>query len=169
VSDDPSEPLALIVAWAGPRRVIGRAGSLPWRLPEDLRRFRDLTMGHALLMGRRTFESIGRALPGRRNLVLTRRPGWKAPGVEVHRDFEEALEAARSTDPCPFVIGGERLYALALPLVTRMEVTEIAAEVEGDTFFPAFEEAAFEVVAERPAHTVGVRFVTYARVGVPPG
>lgn len=160
-----ARPLALIVAWAGPRRVIGRDGGLPWHLPEDLRRFRRLTWGHALLMGRATFEAIGRPLAGRRNLVLSSRPGYAPAGVEVVADLDAALAAAYATDPEPFVIGGARLYAATLPRATRLEVTAIDEPWEGDTCFPPFAEAEFEVVAREPAATPGVTFLSLVRRG----
>ena len=134
------ECLALIVAWAR-GGVIGKDGELPWHEPEDLAYFKRVTMGHAILMGRKTFESIGRPLPGRRNIVLSRDPSFRAPGCEVHTDLEAALASARETDACPFVIGGAGIYQLALPRATTLHVTEIDAEVEGDTHFPDFDEA----------------------------
>lgn len=132
--------LALIVAQARDG-VIGKDGRLPWDEPEDLAHFKRVTMGHAILMGRKTFESIGRALPGRRNIVLSRDPDFTAEGCEVYADFEAALAAARETDACPFVIGGAGLYELALPRASIVYLTEIDADVEGDTYFPALEDA----------------------------
>jgi len=119
-------------------RVIGRSGGLPWHLPEDLKRFKLLTMGHALLMGRRTHESIGRALPGRRNLVLTRDPAWRAPGCETVASPEAALAL---TDPSQtlFVIGGAEVYRACWPIVARLELTEVHAEVPGDTRLEGFD------------------------------
>ena len=114
--------------------LIGRDGALPWRLPADLRRFRHLTLGHAIIMGRRTFESIGRPLDERRNLVLSRRTK-RIEGVEVFDSLEAAL-AAVADDPEPFVIGGAALYAAALRRATRIHRTLVHAEPEGDAFFP---------------------------------
>jgi dihydrofolate reductase len=117
--------------------VIGRAGGLPWRLPSDLRRFRELTTGHAVVMGRRTFESLPaayRPLPGRRNIVLSSSPRYHAHGAETFASLEDALAA------CPtgcFVIGGGVTYEQALPLAGRVYATQIDAEVDGDAFFPA--------------------------------
>jgi dihydrofolate reductase len=161
------EPLALVVAWArdaAGARVIGRGGSLPWHEPEDLRHFRHLTMGHALLMGRRTHESIGRPLPGRRNLVLTRDRAYQAPGCEVVGSLEEGLAAARTSDPCPFVIGGASLYAAALPRATLLFVTEVAARVAGDTFFPPWDEDAWRETRRREAAAGRLVFRTLERV-----
>lgn len=112
--------------------VIGRGGGLPWRLPEDLKRFKSLTMGHALLMGRRTHESIGRALPGRRNFVLSRNPGWRSPGCETVASPEAALARLDASQRL-FVIGGAEVYRACWPLVRRVELTEVHAEVPGDT------------------------------------
>ena len=140
----------LIVAWAR-GGVIGKDGGLPWHEPEDLKHFQRMTMGHAILMGRKTYESIGRPLPGRRNLVLSRDPSFTAEGCEVHTDLEVALASARETDTCPYVIGGAGLYALALPRATTMVVTEIDAEVEGDTHFPPLDEGWVEADERRSA------------------
>ena len=111
--------------------VIGIANGLPWSLPEDLRRFRKITMGHAVVMGRRTFESIGRPLPGRTNVVLTR-GGWSADGVEVRGSVERAL----SEFPDAMVIGGADVYRQAIQLVDAIEMTLIDEEFAGDAFFP---------------------------------
>jgi len=134
------KPLAIIVAWAH-RMVIGRHGKLPWQEAEDLAHFKATTMEHTLVMGRKTFESIGRPLPGRRNLVISRNPDYVANGCEVFASLEAAVEAARETDHCPFVIGGSGVYAEALPLATRLYVTVVDRDVEGDTYFPAFDES----------------------------
>lgn len=156
-------PLALIVAWAGPDRVIGREGRLPWHVPEDLGRFRRLTWGHAILMGRATFQSIGRPLPGRRNLVLTQQRDFSAAGVEVFGSLEAALKAGYETDPQPYVIGGARLYEQTLSLATRLDVTEIAEPHPGDVCFPRFPAEEFVLLTEEAARTPGVRFLTYVR------
>jgi dihydrofolate reductase len=139
-SDAPGSALALIVAYARDR-VIGRDGALPWHYREDLQHFKRETTGHAIVMGRKTHESIGRPLPGRRNLVVTRQGGYASAGCEFHGSLASAIAAARESDDCPFVIGGAQIYALALPLATRLVITEVQRDVEGDVFFPAFEEA----------------------------
>lgn len=133
-------PLALIVCYAT-NRVIGRDGDLPWRYAEDLKHFKRMTMGHAILMGRKTYESIGRALPGRRSLVITRQEGFVAEGCEVFGSLEEAIEAARASDACPFVIGGASIYERALPFASSLYVTEVQHEVPGDVFFPSIDES----------------------------
>lgn len=135
----PRKPLALIVAWAH-RQVIGHEGKMPWHEAEDLEHFKATTMQHTLIMGRKTFESIGRPLPGRRNLVISRNPDYEANGCEVFPSLETAIEAARETDGCPFVIGGAGVYAEALPVATRLYVTVIDRDIEGDTYFPAYDE-----------------------------
>jgi dihydrofolate reductase len=146
--------------------VIGRGNGLPWHLPDDLRRFKALTMGHALLMGRRTYDSIGRALPGRRNLVLTRNPRWHAPGCEGVTSLEEARALASGVTL--FVIGGAEVFTLAWPIVARLELTEVHAEVEGDTRLAGFEREAWREIAREPRaadvrHAHPFDFVTLVR------
>jgi dihydrofolate reductase len=136
------QPLALIVARAR-GGVIGRGGTLPWHEPEDLERFKRLTLGHAVIMGRRTHASIGRPLPCRRNLVVSRQEGLAIDGCEVFGSFPAALAAAYATDACPFVIGGAALYAEALPRATRIHLTEVARDVTGDVGFPDLDESAW--------------------------
>lgn len=142
-------PLALVVAMAKRTRVIGRAGGLPWHLPEDLKHFRAVTMGHAIVMGRATHVSIGRALPGRRNIVVTRDPAVVAEGCDRAASLEEALELAYATDPEPVIIGGAKLYEAAMDRVTKLVITEVQGDYEGDAHFPAFDERAFEEVERR--------------------
>lgn len=156
------QSLGLIVAWARDR-VIGKDGTLPWREPADLRHFKRVTMGHALVMGRVCHASIGRALPGRRNIVITRNADYEAPGCEVVHSLEAALDAAYQTDACPFVIGGAQIYALALPRVTRFELTEIDLDVEGDTWFPDYDAAAFREVHRETAQDGHLVFRTLVR------
>lgn len=119
--------------------VIGRDGGLPWRLPADLRRFKALTMGKPMVMGRKTFESFPAPLPGRRHIVLTRDTGWSAPGAEVAHSVDAALALAGIDNDGGevAVIGGAEINALFLPLATRIELTEIAGDPEGDTVMPA--------------------------------
>ncbi|MEN8163181.1 MAG: dihydrofolate reductase [Acidobacteriota bacterium] len=139
---------SLIVAVAA-NGAIGRKGDLPWRLPADLKRFRRLTMGHHLIMGRRTWESVGVVLPGRTMVVVTRDPNYR-PGVEgvlVAHSLKEALRLAEGDDE-PFVAGGAALYREAFDIVDRMYLTRIAAQFEADTFFPAFNEERWVVAAK---------------------
>lgn len=131
--------------------VIGRDGGLPWRLPADLAHFRKLTMGHTLILGRKTFDSLGRALPGRRMIVLSRGPASRAGGCETAASLEEALRRAGAGEV--FVIGGASIYAQALPLASRMYLTRIDAAVEGDSFFPVFDEREWQLIETRPGLT----------------
>jgi dihydrofolate reductase len=153
--------------------VIGRDGQLPWRLPDDLRRFRKLTTGHHVIMGRATYESIGRPLPDRENLVLTRSDRYVAPGCTVLHDLDEALEHARSAgDEEAFVIGGAALYALALPRTDRIYLTRIEEDVAGDTTFPPLGGDWVEVSRERheadPRHAHAFTFTVLERAPAPP-
>lgn len=130
-------------------RVIGRDGALPWRLPADLKRFKQLTMGHALIVGRKTWESIGRPLPGRTMIVVTRQPGYQAEGARVVHSVEEALRLAREVSPEEaFVAGGADLYRETLPLADRLHLTRIEQEFPGDTRFPEFDESQWRRVDE---------------------
>jgi dihydrofolate reductase len=161
--------VSLIVAMAQ-NGVIGRDNGLPWRLSEDLKRFKSTTLGKPILMGRKTFESIGRALPGRVNLVLTRAAGWSAPGaVAVHSLAEALAQAAAAAELV--VIGGAEIYRLVLPCAWRIYLTRVHAEVPGDTYFPEFDAAQWVGVeaATHPAderNTYAATFVTLERRGV---
>lgn len=126
-------PITLIVARAR-NGVIGRSGTLPWHIPADLKRFKALTMGSVMVMGRKTFESLPGLLPGRRHVVITRDREWSAPGAEVAHSLEESLELAGSGRIS--VIGGAEIFALFLPRADRVELTEILEDSEGDTFMP---------------------------------
>ena len=139
--------------------VIGRDNALPWRLPEDLRRFKQITMGHPLVMGRRTYESIGRPLPGRKNIVITRRSDFHPEGVVVAHSLDEALALAEHEEV--FIAGGGDIYRQALPLAHRMYVTAVEGTHEGDTFFPPFNSADWEMTADEPHE--GFRFRVYER------
>jgi len=154
-------PLALIVAVAR-NGVIGKDGGLPWHVSEDLKHFKNTTTGHVIIMGRNTHDSIGRALPGRRNIVVTRTVGAVFPGCETAHSLEEAITLARTTDDCPFVIGGASLYEEALPLATELHLTTIDEDVEGDTYFPE-DLSAFEGVESRAGETPGVVFKVLRR------
>jgi dihydrofolate reductase len=145
-------PLGLVVAVAR-NGGIGLRNALPWRIPEDLKRFKAVTLGHAVVMGRATHESIGRPLPERRNVVVSR-TATVLPGCEVARSLDEALTLARTTDPMPMVIGGAQLYAEALPQVTHLFLTEVDREVDADTFFPAWDRREWREVKRERANTV---------------
>ena len=129
--------LSVVVAMAQ-NRVIGQGGTLPWHLPADLRRFRAITMGKPILMGRRTQASIGRVLPGRRNIVLSRDRNFTVAGCEHFSTLDDALTALADV-PEVMVIGGAQLYAEALPLAVRLYLTEVVARVDGDVFFPSYD------------------------------
>ena len=147
--------ISIIVAMAK-NRVIGNQGQLPWHLPTDLRRFRQLTMGHPLLMGRRTFEAIGRPLPGRRTIVLSRNPGYEAAGCDLADDLNAALLMARGADEL-FICGGAQIYRQTLPLAERIYLTELATAV--DAFFPAVPEGEFQTRhSEQVEDTISYRF-----------
>jgi len=135
-----------IVAAIARGGVIGSGNTIPWRVPEDMARFRALTMGHPVVMGRRTWDSLPdrfRPLPGRRNIVVTRNPAWAAEGVDRASSLEDAV-ALLGDEEQVFVIGGAELYALALPLADELQLTEIEADVDGDVFFPLLDAADFE-------------------------
>ena len=127
--------ISLIVA-ASENGVIGRDGNLPWRQSDDLRRFKAVTMGKPIVMGRKTWESIGRPLPGRQNIVVSRQPGLEIEGADVVASPAEAVDAATSANEI-MIIGGSEVYALFLPLADRVYLTRVHADVEGDAWFPA--------------------------------
>jgi dihydrofolate reductase len=142
---------SLVVAMAR-NRVIGRDNALPWHLPADLAHFKRVTMGHPIVMGRRTFESIGKALPGRMNIVLSRDPSYVAPGCSVVRSLDEAWKAAGDAGEVS-IIGGSSLFAEALPIADVIHLTEVEADVPGDTYFPPFDRGEWQEteVARHPA------------------
>lgn len=156
--------LTLIVAYST-NRAIGRDNALPWKLPGDLAHFKRSTLGHPIIMGRKTWESLGRPLPGRSNIVISRNPGFVAAGATVVPSLEAAIAACGDVDEA-FVIGGAQIYTHALPLAKRVLATEVHADVEGDAFFPllpAFEwkETARESQPEENGYAYD--FVTYER------
>jgi len=149
-------------------RVIGANNALPWHLSSDLKRFKALTMGHHIVMGRKTFESIGRILPGRTSVVVTRNPKFNFEGILVAHSLSEALQKCASDDEI-FVIGGQAIFQAALPLASRIHATEIAHEYEGDTFFPALDHAKWREVSADPFSEGPIRgrFVTYEQMNTP--
>ena len=162
--------LVLVVARAR-NGVIGQGGALPWHIPADLKRFKRMTVGKPVIMGRKTFESIGKPLPGRQNIVLTRDASWTAAGVTVAANLAEAVAAAgldpRARADGIMVIGGAQVYADALPSATRVELTEVDADFAGDTVLPGFDPQRWREVA-REAHPAegdvpGYAFVTLVR------
>jgi dihydrofolate reductase len=153
-----TRPLILVVAVAE-NGVIGRDNQLLWRLKTDLRRFRDLTMGKPMIMGRKTFQSIGKPLPGRETIVLTREPGFAAEGIHVAHAWEEAVAkgdelAARMGADAVAVVGGAEIYALAMPQVQTIFLTEVHVAPEGDAAFPAFDRSRFREI-RRADHPKG--------------
>jgi dihydrofolate reductase len=146
-----------VLAAVGANLVIGRNGDMPWHLPADLAHFKAITMGHTLVMGRKTYDSIGRALPGRRTIVITRQPGWHAPSVEVAHSLPEAFSLAGPADV--FVVGGGEVYREAMPFADQMLLTEIEQSPEGDAYFPRFEADQWREIA-RDAKD-GFAWVTY--------
>lgn len=160
--------ITLVVAMAE-NGVIGRGGELPWRLSTDLKRFKAETMGKPVVMGRKTWESIGRPLPGRRNVVISRNPTYEAPGADVVGSLDEALELARG-DAAPevAVIGGGEIFRQALEVADQLSVTHVLAEIDGDAHFPEIDESLWTEVSreevsagEKDDHAT--RYVVYQR------
>lgn len=146
-----------IIAAVSENGVIGKDNRLPWRLPEDLKRFRDLTTGHVVIMGRKTFESIGMALPDRINIVVTRDEKFSAPGCIVCHSLEDALKVGQESGDKIFVIGGEQIFSEFMSHVSRLYLTLIEREFEGDAHFPDY--SAFErVVEEMGGESKGLRY-----------
>ena len=156
--------VTIIVARAA-NGTIGRDNGLPWRLPEDLRHFKAATMGHAVIMGRKTFDSIGRPLPGRRIIVVSRDPGWRHDGCERAGSLREAIALAAGSDDV-FVAGGAQIYREALPLADRAIVTEVAIEAEGDAHFAELDPAHWRLVSREPHRSetgLGYAIAVYER------
>lgn len=162
-----SPALTFVVAMAE-NRVIGRGGDLPWRLPADLAHFKRLTLGRPVIMGRKVFDSIGRPLPERLNIVLTRNQEFQAPGCTVVHDPQAALDAAGDA-PEVMIIGGEEIYRLYLDQVTRVELTLVHARIEGDTWFPElpgeWTETARRERAADGRNGYDLSFLTLRRIG----
>lgn len=158
--------ISIIVAMST-NRVIGAEGALPWRISDDLKRFKALTMGKPIVMGRRTWESIGRPLPGRQNIVITRQDGFLAEGCDVVASPAAALE--KSGDAVEImIIGGSQIYDLFLPKATRLLVTQVHAEIDGDAYFPPIDDAEWRLIdaeahAPSEANEFAFDFRTYAR------
>jgi dihydrofolate reductase len=163
--------ISLIVA-VSRNGVIGIDNQLPWHLPEDLKYFKSVTMGKPIIMGRKTFDSIGRPLPGRTNIVITRDSSWQVDGVEVARTLAQAmtlgqLACAQADVDEAMVIGGEQIYRMTLPAADRLYLTEVQAEVEGDAFFPEFDTKDWHQVSEQlpeVTDTHPYRFIVLERI-----
>jgi dihydrofolate reductase len=158
--------ISIIVA-ASTNNVIGANGDLPWRLPDDLKHFKAITMGKPIVMGRKTWDSIGRPLPGRQNIVITRQADFVAEGCDVVASLEDAAAAAGDGKEV-MVIGGSQIYLLALPMAERLYLTRVHAEIEGDAFFPEIDELEWRLVGDE-SHSADDRnafdysFRTYER------
>lgn len=161
--------MIVIIAAVAKNGVIGKANALPWHLPEDMKHFKALTTGHAVIMGRKTWESLppkSRPLPNRHNIVLTRNAAYDAPGATVVTALDEAIKLGAGGTAL-FVIGGAELYAHMLPHAQRLELTEIDAAFEGDAHFPAWDRAQWREVKREFGKTeagLGYAFVTYERI-----
>jgi dihydrofolate reductase len=159
----PPGPRVYLVAAVAANGIIGAKGELPWRLAEDLKHFKRITMGHPIIMGRRTWESLKGALPGRDNIVVTRTAGYEAPGAAVANSLEAAL-ALCVGEPLVFVIGGSQLFAESLPIAAGLVMTEIHKDFEGDTWFPGYDRSRWRE-SQRERHVaadgMGFDFVLY--------
>ena len=145
--------LISIIAAIGRNRAIGYKNTLPWRLPTDLQRFKQLTLGHHILMGRKTFESIGRPLPGRTSIIITRQKDFQAEGCLITHSLDTAIDLAKSRgEQEAFIIGGAEIYAQALSKADRMYLTMVEAEPEADAFFPEYDEAKWDQVESEVSH-----------------
>ncbi|MEZ5870611.1 MAG: dihydrofolate reductase [Nitratireductor sp.] len=165
--------IALVVAVAE-NGVIGDRGGMPWRLPSDLKRFKATTMGKPVIMGRKTWETIGKALPGRTNIVVTRKEGYQARGADVVRSLDDAVKLARVRSRCQAggeeicIIGGGQIYSETMAFADRLYVTHVKARPEGDTIFPAIDPAEWMVVSSEPIEagerdSAEMQFVVYER------
>ena len=154
--------IALVVAFDA-RRGIGINNTLPWRLPEDMAHFKRTTFGHCVIMGRKTFDSIGKALPGRRNIVITRNAQWAHEGVETATSVEQALKLTADEDA--YIIGGAQIFALTLALADCLIVTEIERDFACDVFFPEIDSAQWHVTERVQGSQLGIdyAFVTYSK------
>ncbi len=153
--------LAIIVARAK-NGVIGVNNTLPWRLPEDLKHFKNTTLGHPIIMGRNTWESLGKALPGRRNIVVSRNPDYEANGAEVFTSLEDAIDACTGNEKV-FIIGGAQIYDEALAYVDKLIITEVDIEVDGDAYFPNIDDMMWQETSREEHHNgdLAYAFVTY--------
>ena len=156
-----------IIAAIAENGVIGKDNDLIWHLPNDLKHFKNLTKGHHIIMGRKTFESLPKALPHRTNIVITRQENYLAEGAIVVKNLEEAL-AAIENDNQPFIVGGAEIYKLALPYTHRLELTRVHGEFKGDTYFPEWDEKYWKLVAEESSqkdekHDYAYTFLRYDR------
>ena len=164
-------PLLTIIVATDAQRGIGINNTLPWRLPEDMAHFKRVTSGHTVIMGRKTFDSIGRALPNRRNIVITRNPEWRHDGVESVDSLSAAIALAAASDGPAFIIGGGQIFAEAITCADQLIVTEIAKTFDCDAFFPVLEAGAWHQTERQAYHSASngfdYAFVTLRRTGAP--
>jgi len=158
------KPMCLVFAMSD-ARVIGKGNALPWNIPEDLKHFKNVTIDHAVIMGRRTYDSVGKPLPKRRNIIVTRDASLRREGAETAPTLDAAVALAYESDAEPRILGGAQIFELALPIATKMIVTFVHRDVEGDAHFPPIDWAEWREVWRRRAETVpDVEFAEYARV-----
>jgi dihydrofolate reductase len=156
--------MSQIVAMAS-NRVIGDKGEIPWKIPGEQKMFKDITMGHAMIMGRKTYESIGRALPGRTSIVITRQPEYTAPGCIVVPDLKRALASCPTDESEVFIIGGDQIFQETMAFTDRIYLTVLPKVVPGDTYFPEFSESDFKVIkSEFIEGIVPYYFYIYERI-----
>lgn len=156
--------ISLIVAMAA-NRVIGRQGTIPWKIPGEQKMFKKITLGHSVIMGRKTYESLGRPLPGRTNIVVTRQTGYQAPGCTVAGDLASAFNCCPADENEAFIIGGAQLYRATLPMADRIYLTVIARKFPGDTYFPPIPESDFQIKESKFIHGVEpYNFFVYERI-----
>ena len=155
---------SLIVAMAS-NSVIGHKGEIPWKIPGEQKMFKDITMGHSLIMGRKTYEDIGRALPGRTNIVITRQADYESPDCVVVNDIDSALQACHPDEGEAFIIGGGQIFRDTISYADRIYLSVLPKEVHGDTYFPSFSESDFEVIKSDYIDTVvPYYFYIYERI-----
>lgn len=156
-----------MIAAAAENNALGKNNDLVWHLPDDFKRFKNLTTGHPIIMGRKTFESFPQPLPNRKHIVITRNENYRANGAVVVNSLEKAIEMAKE-DPQPFIIGGGEIYKLALPKADKMELTRVHANFEADAFFPEIDESEWELTAQEfhpndDKHQYAFTYLTYER------
>ncbi|MGQ0738480.1 MAG: type 3 dihydrofolate reductase [Bacteroidota bacterium] len=162
--------ISLIVA-AATNNAIGKDGKMPWRLPNDMKHFKNITWGMPVVMGRKTFESLGKVLPGRKNIIISRQPGWKADGTVVVKSIEDALFVARETDAKEvMVVGGGEIYKALFDKASRIYLTRVEAEPEADTFFPSLDPKQWWLVNQKnheadEKNAYNYSFQTWERIG----
>ena len=156
----------ILIADMAANRVIGRNNTIPWHLPGEQKRFKEITWGHTLIMGRKTHESIGRPLPGRRNIIVTRNPDYRAEGCDIAHSLQEAYQIS-ATAQCVFNIGGEQLYRQGLEHADKLILTVLQEDFDGDTFFPDFAKTDFHLVGHiEVAQPVAYSILTYQRIKI---